>query len=73
MDRAVPGLCPRRHGGRNGLGTLILVPMAENLIESHGWRGAYLRLAIAVAIIVNTCALVVVGRRSRRLHRPSHG
>ena len=43
----------------NGLGTLILVPVAENLIESHGWRGAYLRLAIAVAIIVNTCALVV--------------
>lgn len=43
----------------NGLGTLILVPVAERLIESHGWRGAYLRLAIAVALIVVACALVV--------------
>lgn len=30
----------------NGLGTLLLVPFAESLIASHGWRSAYLRLAM---------------------------
>lgn len=30
----------------NGLGTLLLVPLAESLIDSHGWRTAYLILGV---------------------------
>ena len=30
----------------NGLGTLLLVPLAESLIDSHGWRTAYLIIGV---------------------------
>jgi predicted MFS family arabinose efflux permease len=44
----------------NGLGTLILVPVAERLIEAHGWRSAYLWLAGIGAVAFTLAAIVVV-------------
>jgi predicted MFS family arabinose efflux permease len=34
----------------NGLGTLILLPLANRLIETGGWRDAYVTLAIIAAV-----------------------
>ncbi len=42
-----------------GCGTLAMAPMAAVLIEHYGWREAYVILAVASAIILVTCALVV--------------
>ena len=45
----------------NGLGTLVLVPLAERLIADHGWRDAYLVLA-AVDLGLLVLAGLVVAR-----------
>ncbi len=43
----------------NGLGTLVLVPVAESLIDSEGWRGAYLRLAVIDVVLFGIAALLI--------------
>ena len=43
----------------NGLGTLILLPIAERLISDNGWRDAYITLAVVDAVVVSLCVLVV--------------
>lgn len=45
----------------NGLGTLLLVPLAESFIDAHGWRSAYLRLAI-VDVALFALAAVLIAR-----------
>lgn len=66
MYTAGAGWIPRRRAlalgvlaAGNGLGTLILLPLSERLIVDHGWRGAYVRLAIIDAVIIGACVLVV--------------
>ena len=34
----------------NGLGTLILLPLANRLIQDNGWRSAYVTLAVIAAV-----------------------
>ena len=40
-----------------GLGTLIVLPMAERLIAAFAWSGAYFILGIASWIVMITCAV----------------
>ncbi|MGF1598659.1 MAG: MFS transporter [Acidimicrobiales bacterium] len=53
----------------NGLGTLILVPLANHLIERNGWRQTYVVLAVVCAVTFGLGGLLVerppVGRPLR--------
>jgi MFS family permease len=52
----------------NGLGTLLLVPFAESLIDSGGWRSAYLRLAVVVLVLFSLAAALIA--RPPGMHSP---
>jgi MFS family permease len=43
----------------NGLGTLILVPFAQRLIDDHGWRDAYVILALVDFVVIAAVCTVV--------------
>lgn len=43
----------------NGLGTLLLVPLAESFIADHGWRTAYLLLGLLDLGLLGIAALIL--------------
>ena len=49
-----------------GVGTLVVAPIAEALIERRGWRDTYVIMAVAAAVLLGLAAL---GAR----HPPGHG
>ena len=53
-----------------GVGTLTVVPLAERLIESYGWRQTYVIMAVASGVLL---ALAAVGARRPALaqHAPA--
>jgi MFS family permease len=53
----------------NGVGTLVLSPLSESLIDANGWRSAYRVLAV-IAVVVFVLALVAVRVRSDQLSGP---
>jgi len=53
----------------NGIGTLVLSPLSESLIDANGWRSAY-RVIAVIAAVVFVVAFVAVRVRSDRLAAP---
>jgi MFS family permease len=49
-----------------GVGTLVMPPLASWLIESFGWREAYLALGIFTAVVGGGLALLIENDPSRR-------
>lgn len=49
-----------------GVGTLVMPPLATFLIESLGWRGAYLTLGVLAALVGGGMALLVENDPRRR-------
>ncbi len=54
----------------NGIGTLVLSPLSESLIETDGWRSAYQVLA-AIAGVTFVLAFFAVRVRSEQLAAPA--
>ena len=44
----------------NGIGTLVLVPLAERMIDDNGWRDAYRTLAVIDLVLLTIAACVVL-------------
>lgn len=42
-----------------GVGTMLAPPLASALIDAHGWRGAYLGLAVIAAVVGLGAALLI--------------
>jgi predicted MFS family arabinose efflux permease len=49
----------------NGVGTLILSPLAESIIARHDWRRAYVTIAIIAAVGLSLAAIAIVDRPGR--------
>jgi MFS family permease len=47
-----------------GIGTLLLVPLLQSVIDSHGWRTAYLVLGLVTLLVIPTITAVF------QRHRP---
>jgi len=54
----------------NGIGTLVLSPLSESLIDAGGWRSAYRTLAL-IAGVIFVLAFVAVRVRSEQLAAPA--
>lgn len=56
----------------NGVGTMLLIPAASSLIESHGWRSALRSLALIAAIgfAISVVLIVRPPQRQRALAGP---
>lgn len=50
-----------------GVGTLVLVPLLQTVISSHGWRTAYLVLATAILLVVPVLTFTFHRHRPRDL------
>lgn len=42
-----------------GLGTMIMTPIAENLIQAHGWRSSYIIVGLGVIICITGLAQLI--------------
>jgi len=42
-----------------GLGTFVMVPITERLIDAFGWSGAYMILGFAVWLVMISCSLLL--------------
>lgn len=49
-----------------GMGTLVMAPVASELIDAHGWRVAYRILAVGATAVLLLCAVVTA-------RPPAHG
>lgn len=50
-----------------GVGTLLLVPLLQGMISSHGWRSAYVVLAVAILLVIPTITLMFHRHRPQDL------
>ena len=57
----------------SGMGTLIIVPLAERLIHHYGWSGAFILFGIGSGILITTTALLLRRTPATESDRtPSH-
>ncbi|MEE9203087.1 MAG: MFS transporter, partial [Dehalococcoidia bacterium] len=64
------GLATALTGTGVGLGALIMVPLANYLVESYGWRTTYLLLAVLFLVLIVSGAQFMVHSPERKGMRP---
>ena len=56
-----------------GLGMLIMVPLAQKIISTHGWRNAYLVFAGMILFVVGPLNLLLGRKNPESVHQFSDG
>ena len=56
-----------------GFASVIYVPLAGWLVQTHGWRGALMVLAVLLAVLTVLPNATLPGRRPDHLKHPAHG
>lgn len=56
-----------------GIGALVLIPIVERMIESYGWRAAYLLFGLALLLVLAPANFLLLRNRAQDMGLPLDG